>query len=49
MGIVPEGHPLRQLFMELVNRHFDREVGLRNPAVKTYVASMLTEFCDTRR
>lgn len=49
MGMVPEGHPLRQMFMELVSRHFDHEVGLRDPAVKTYVANMLTEFCDTRQ
>jgi len=49
MGIVSETHPLRQLFMELVTRHFDYEIGLRDPEVKTYVANMLTEFCDTRQ
>ncbi len=49
MGTIPEEHPLRQLFMELVSSHFDHEIGLRDPAVKSYVANMLTEFCDTRQ
>jgi hypothetical protein len=46
--MIPEGHPLQQLFIELVNRHFADDVGLRDRSVSEYVARMLTEFCDSR-
>lgn len=49
MGSIPESHPLRLLFVELVNAHFDREVGLRDANVKQYVADVLTDFCDCQQ
>lgn len=32
--------------MNLVDRHFDEDIGLRDADVKEYVAAMLTEFCE---
>ena len=43
--MIPESHPLRQLFFELVEHHYDDDVGLHDSAVHSYVAAMLTEFC----
>jgi hypothetical protein len=43
MGISRE-HPLRQLFGELVRRHFFRGVQLYDPEVAEYVAGVLTDF-----
>jgi hypothetical protein len=37
-------HPLRQLFGELVRRHFFRGVQLHDPDVAEYVAGVLTDF-----
>jgi hypothetical protein len=37
-------HPLRQLFGELVRRHFFRGVQLHDPDVAQYVAGVLTDF-----
>ncbi len=45
--MIPENHPLQQLFVDLVNHHFAQEVGLRDPALSAYVANVLTEFCET--
>jgi hypothetical protein len=45
--MVPESHPLQQLFHELVHRHYSDDVGLHDAAVQTYVAHMLAEFCQT--
>ena len=44
--MIPESHPLRTLFVELVGRHFAQEIGIRDPEVVSYVAHLLTEFCD---
>jgi hypothetical protein len=44
--MVPESHPLRHLFHELVERHYDGGVGLRDSAVHAYVTELLTEFCE---
>lgn len=44
--MIPESHPLQQLFLELVSRNFAEGVGLRNQEVSHYVASLLTEFCE---
>lgn len=49
MSTIPEKHPLRQLFMEMVSMHFDRDVGLRDPDLSRYVTDVLTEFCDARQ
>ena len=44
--MIPESHPLQQLFLDLVSRHYEDEVGLHDPEMSAYVASMLTEFCE---
>jgi hypothetical protein len=43
--MVSEYNPLQQLFYELIGRNYG-EVGVRNSEVQSYVATMLTEFCD---
>ena len=47
MQTIPEGHPLRQFFFEIVSENFDRNIGLRDSEVSEYVSNMLTEFCCT--
>jgi len=47
--MIPETHPLQQLFCELVGRHYAEEIGLRDPQLIAYVAHLLTEFCDTEQ
>src|SRR5438067_13016044 len=37
-------HPLRRLFAELVHRHLSLAAGLHDPALKDYIAGVLTEF-----
>ncbi|MDR3749288.1 MAG: hypothetical protein P4M04_14280 [Acidobacteriota bacterium] len=44
--MVPESHPLQDLFTELINHHFDRDVGLRDAEVQDYLVNMLAEFCE---
>ena len=44
-----ESHPLQQLFVELVGRHYAEEIGIRDPQVISYVAHLLSEFCDTEQ
>jgi hypothetical protein len=44
--MIPESHPLQQLFAELVGRHYAEEIGIRDPQLVAYVANLLTEFCD---
>jgi len=44
--MIPESHPLQQLFQELVGRHYAEEIGIRDPQVVAYVSSLLAEFCD---
>jgi hypothetical protein len=44
--MIPETHPLRELFVELVGRHYAQEIGIRDPQLVAYVAHLLTEFCD---
>jgi len=44
--MIPESHPLRQLFQELVGRHYAEEIGIRDPQVVSYVSHLLTEFCE---
>jgi hypothetical protein len=45
--VIPESHPLQQLFLELVGRHYAQEIGIRDPQVVAYVAHLLAEFCET--
>jgi hypothetical protein len=44
--MIPESHPLQQLFVELVGRHYAEEIGIRDPQVVSYVAHLLAEFCE---
>lgn len=45
--MIPESHPLHQLFQELVGRHYAEEIGIRDPQVVGYVSHLLAEFCET--
>jgi hypothetical protein len=45
-NMIPESHPLQQLFLELVGRHYAEEIGIRDQQVIAYVAHLLTEFCE---
>lgn len=47
--MIPETHPLQQLFIELVGRHYAQEIGIRDPQVVNYVAHLLSEFCDAEQ
>jgi hypothetical protein len=47
--MIPESHPLQQLFLELVGRHYAEEIGIRDPQVVNYVAQLLAEFCDVEQ
>ena len=47
--MIPETHPLQQLFVELVGRHYAQEIGIRDPQVVGYVAHLLAEFCDAEQ
>jgi len=49
MTEIPQSHPLRRLFLELVDLHFDCEIGLRDAAMKSYIADLLTAFCDVNQ
>ena len=44
--MIPESHPLQQFFRQLVNEHFHRTLGLRDPQLSEYVANMLAEFTE---
>src|SRR5258708_40312387 len=44
-----EAHPLQQLFVELVGRHYAEEIGIRDPQIISYVAHLLAEFCDAEQ
>ena len=46
---IPETHPLQQLFLELVGRHYAEEIGIRDPQVVGYVAHLLSEFCNVEQ
>jgi hypothetical protein len=47
--MIPESHPLQQLFIELVGRHYAEEIGIRDPQIVNYVAHLLAEFCDVEQ
>ena len=44
--MIPESHPLRDLFVELVSRHYTDELGMRDTEMTGYVANVLAEFCE---
>ena len=43
--MIPESHPLQELFTALIHHHFERDLGLCDSTVQDYVANILTEFC----
>ncbi len=45
--MIPEAHPLQQLFHELVGRHYAEEIGIRDPQIVAYVSHLLAEFCES--
>ena len=49
MGEISEGHPLRAFFEERVEEHFRAELGLRDAELQSYVANVLTEFCEAEQ
>jgi hypothetical protein len=49
METIPEEHPLQQFFLELVGRHYAHELGIRDPQLVSYVAHLLSEFCDAEQ
>jgi len=44
--MVSESNPLHQFFTAIVEHNYD-EVGVRSAEVQTYVATLLSEFCET--
>jgi hypothetical protein len=44
--MIPESHPLQDLFQDLVGRHYAEEIGIRDPQVIAYVSHLLSEFCE---
>jgi hypothetical protein len=48
-AMIPESHPLQELFTELVHEHFDHDIGLRDAEMQDYVANILSEFCEVEQ
>jgi len=44
--MIPESHPLRALFQDLVGRHYAEAIGVRDPQIVAYVSHLLAEFCE---
>jgi hypothetical protein len=44
--MIPESHPLQQLFQDLVGQHYAEEIGIRDPQIVAYVSHLLAEFCE---
>jgi hypothetical protein len=47
--MIPESHPLQQLFQDLVGQHYAEEIGIRDPQVVGYVSNLLAEFCEAEQ
>jgi hypothetical protein len=47
--MIPEPHSLHDLFVELIHRRFDQEIGLRDSEVQYYIVNMLAEFCEAEQ
>ena len=45
--MIPERHPLRQLFHEVVAGCYHRHTGIDDPELTTYIGDLLTEFTAT--
>jgi hypothetical protein len=46
LKMIPESHPLQDLFQDLVGRHYAEEIGIRDPQIVAYVSHLLAEFCE---
>src|SRR3954469_21431383 len=46
---IPDDHPLRKLFEELVHRHFSRGADIHDAEVVSYVGGVLIDFTHTDR
>lgn len=44
--MIPESHPLQDLFQDLVGQHYAEEIGIRDPEIIAYVSHLLAEFCE---
>lgn len=44
--MIPESSPLQQFFAHVVQANF-QEIGMRSPEMHSYVATLLTEFCES--
>lgn len=47
--MIPESHPLRTMFLQLVQEHYIHDVGVFDKDVCTYVSNVLTQFCSTEQ
>jgi hypothetical protein len=47
--MIPESHSLNALFRELIHRHFNHDVGLRDSEVQDYIVNILGEFCEVEQ
>jgi hypothetical protein len=47
--MIPESHPLQELFTDLIHQHFDRDIGLRDPEMQDYIINVLSEFCEVEQ
>jgi hypothetical protein len=41
-----ESHPLEEMFVDMVGRHYADEIGIRDAQIVGYVAHVLAEFCE---
>ncbi len=44
--MIPESHPLQELFTGLIHHHFDHDIGLRDAEVQDYISGVLMDFCQ---
>jgi hypothetical protein len=47
--MIPESHPLQDLFTDLIHSHFNHDIGLHDTELQDYVVNMLAEFCESEQ
>ena len=47
--MIPESHPLQELFADLIHEHFDHDIGLRDAEIQDYIVNVLGEFCEAEQ
>jgi hypothetical protein len=45
--MIPESHPLQELFADLIHEHFDRDIRLHDDEMQDYIVNVLGEFCQS--